>query len=82
MAYSRFHKSRSVLPGVRVNLSESGASLSVGPNGARVNIGPQGIRATASLPRVGLSLIEQASWNCKAITKPGANRGRQGGRHR
>jgi hypothetical protein len=66
MAYFRFHKSRSILPGVRINLSKSGPSLSVGPRGAKLNIGPQGIRTTVGLPGSGLSIINRTTWNAGA----------------
>ena len=62
MAYFRFHKSLGILPGLRVNLSKSGPSLSVGPVGLRLNLGPQGIRTTAGLPGSGLSVINRKSW--------------------
>jgi hypothetical protein len=51
----RFHRIFNVLPGVRVNLSKSGLSTSVGPRGADVNIGRQGVTTNASLPGTGLS---------------------------
>jgi hypothetical protein len=63
VAFFRFHKSRSILPGVRVNVSKSGLSLSVGPKGARLNVGPQGVRTTVGLPGSGLSVIHRKSWN-------------------
>ena len=51
----RFQKRISVLPGVRINLSKSGASASVGPKGADLNIGPHGVTANAGIPGTGLS---------------------------
>ncbi|HUB86058.1 MAG TPA: DUF4236 domain-containing protein [Rhizomicrobium sp.] len=52
----RFHRVLNVFPGlVRVNLSKSGASLSVGPHGADVNIGPHGATTNAGIPGTGLS---------------------------
>jgi len=51
----RFQKRISILPGVRINLSKSGASASVGPRGADVNIGKDGITANAGVPGTGLS---------------------------
>ena len=62
MAYFRFHKSRGILPGIRVNLSKSGPSLSLGPTGLKLNIGPRGIRKTVGLPGSGLSVISRKSW--------------------
>ncbi len=51
----RFQKRISILPGVRINLSKSGASASLGPRGADVNIGPHGVTTNAGIPGTGLS---------------------------
>ena len=51
----RFQKRLRVLPGVRINLSKSGASASIGPRGADVNIGARGITTNAGIPGTGLS---------------------------
>lgn len=51
----RFRKSISIIPGVRVNLSNSGASMSVGPRGASVSFGKRGTYANLGLPGTGLS---------------------------
>ena len=51
----RFQKRIRILPGLRINLSKSGASASVGPRGADVNIGRDGISTNAGIPRTGLS---------------------------
>lgn len=51
----RFQKRIQVLPGVRINLSRSGASASVGPRGADVNISPHGVTTNAGIPGTGLS---------------------------
>jgi uncharacterized protein YgiM (DUF1202 family) len=51
----RFQKRISILPGVRVNLSKSGASASIGPKGADVNIGPHGVTTNAGIPGTGMS---------------------------
>lgn len=57
----RFRRSISLIPGVRLNLGKSGASISVGPRGARVTIGKRGVRATAGIPGTGFSVSEQAA---------------------
>lgn len=51
----RFQKRISILPGVRINLSKSGASASLGPRGADVNIGRDGVTTNAGIPGTGLS---------------------------
>ena len=50
----RFFKRMNILPGVTVNLSKSGGSVSVGPHGARFTLGPQGSRVTLGIPGTGL----------------------------
>ena len=51
----RFQKRLRILPGLRINLSKSGASTTLGPRGAGVNIGKDGITTNAGLPGSGLS---------------------------
>lgn len=66
-----FHKSIQLLPGIRVHLSKSGASLSLGRPGATVNVGGRGVRTTVGAPGTGISYTTQRSW--------GGRRGRSGG---
>jgi len=56
----RFQKRISILPGVRINLSKSGVSTSLGPRGADVNIGKDGVTANAGIPGTGLSYRQKA----------------------
>src|SRR4051794_4739181 len=51
----RFRRSIKILPGFRLNLSGSGASVSVGPRGLHYTLGPRGTRVTAGIPGTGLS---------------------------
>lgn len=55
MGYFRFRKSFSVLPGIKINLSKTGVSTSLGGHGATVNIGKNGPNATIGIPGTGLS---------------------------
>lgn len=50
-----FRKSIRILPGVRLNLSKTGASVSLGGKGAGINIGRSGVRTTVSAPGTGFS---------------------------
>ncbi len=50
----RFFKRMSILPGVTLNLSKSGGSVSVGPRGAKFTVGPQGSRISLGIPGSGL----------------------------
>ena len=51
----RFRQIFKVAPGVRVNLSKSGFSLSVGTRGLSVNIGKKGVTGNVGAPGTGLS---------------------------
>jgi len=52
----RFRKIISVIPGVKVNLSKSGVSTSLGGHGATVNVGTSGKRTiTLGIPGTGMS---------------------------
>ena len=61
MGYFRFRKSIGVLPGVKVNLSKTGVSTSVGGKGATLNIGHGKKNVTLGIPGTGLSYRTQAS---------------------
>ena len=62
----RFRKIISVLPGVKINLSKSGASTSIGGKGATVNVGTSGKKTvTLGIPGTGLSY--QAPLNGVAV---------------
>ena len=50
----RFRRSIRILPGVRVNLSRSGVSTSVGVRGAHITIGHGQVRETVGIPGSGL----------------------------
>ena len=52
----RFRKIISVIPGVKVNLSKSGVSTSLGGRGATVNVGTSGKKTlTLGVPGTGMS---------------------------
>ena len=57
----RFRKSVKIAPGVKLNLSKSGGSLSLGGRGATVNINSRGVRSTYSIPGTGISYVAQTS---------------------
>lgn len=71
----RFRKSFRVLPGVKINLSKTGTSLSLGGRGASVNLGRKRVRTTVGLPGSGLSYSEDASYG---EVEGGATRGSAG----
>jgi hypothetical protein len=55
----RFSRRFSLVPGLRVNLSKGGASLSLGHRGFWWTVGPRGRRATVGLPGTGLFWTER-----------------------
>lgn len=55
MGYFRFRKTFTIFPGVRINLSKTGVSGSLGGNGATLNVGKQGEMVTVGIPGTGLS---------------------------
>jgi hypothetical protein len=58
----RFRRSVRLFPGLRLNLSRSGVSASVGGRGAWLTLGPRGARATVGIPGTGLSYSGQSAW--------------------
>lgn len=68
----RFRKSIRILPGLRLNLSKSGVSASIGAPGATVNLSDRGTRATVGLPGTGLSYTEKQSDDQGATKVPAA----------
>ncbi len=65
----RFFRRVRLLPGVTMNVSRSGPSLSVGPRGANITVGPRGIRNTLGLPGTGLFYTTTHSWVSSARTQ-------------
>ena len=51
----RFRKSIGILPGVKLNVSKTGVSTSLGGHGATMNIGTRSRTATIGIPGTGLS---------------------------
>lgn len=62
----RFRKSIKILPGVKLNLSKTGISVSAGVRGARVTVGKRGTHATVGLPGTGLSVTKKIGGKSKA----------------
>lgn len=51
----RIRKSIKIAPGVKINLSKSGISTSLGGKGATVNLSKRGTRITTGIPGTGIS---------------------------
>ena len=54
MGNFRFYRRVSIFPGLSVNVSKSGPSLTVGMRGAHVTLGAKGIRKTVGIPGTGI----------------------------
>ncbi|PES67282.1 hypothetical protein CN507_13715 [Bacillus cereus] len=63
----RFHKSKQIAPGIRLNASKKGIGVSIGVKGARISFGPSGTRVTTSIPGTGISYQKQISNKTKNI---------------
>ena len=50
----RFFRRMKIAPGLTLNLSKSGPSLSFGPRGAKVTVGRRSVRRTVGIPGTGL----------------------------
>ncbi len=58
----RFHRSKEILPGVRLNFSKRGMGISFGKKGMRYTISPNGTtRTTVGIPGTGLSYTSVTS---------------------
>ena len=57
----RFRRTIKLFPGVRLNLSKSGVSTSIGVRGAHVTIGHGKTRSTVGVPGTGLSYTSTAT---------------------
>ena len=67
----RFRKSIRLFPGVRLNLSKSGASTSIGPRGLTMNVKPgRKTRVTASIPGTGISYSESVGDATEHVARP------------
>lgn len=66
----RFYRRIRIAPGVSLNLSKSGGSVSVGPRGAKMTVGSRGARVTAGLPGTGIHYTRKLSATETGRTRP------------
>lgn len=64
----RFRRSIKVAPGVRVNISKSGSSISFGKRGATVNVGRRGVYADVEAPGTGLSYRQKIADHTRPVS--------------
>jgi hypothetical protein len=55
----RFRRSFQLFPGVRLNVSSSGISASIGPPGVTISVNPTGARGTVRMPGTGISASQE-----------------------
>jgi Protein of unknown function (DUF4236) len=60
MGNFRFYRRMRIFPGLSVNLSKSGPSLTMGVRGAHLTMGPRGIRRTVGIPGTGIYYTSQS----------------------
>ena len=68
----RFRKSVKLIPGVKLNFSKRGTSVTIGGRGASVNVGSRGTHANVGIPGSGLSYrtrLDGGQTNRKGINK-------------
>src|SRR5689334_11138175 len=58
----RFRRSFALFQRLRLNISRSGVTGSIGHRGAWLTLGARGARATVAIPGTGLSYSEQSPW--------------------
>jgi len=62
MGFIRFFRRIRIAPGLRLNLSKRGMSLSAGVRGAEATFSRDGLRTTVGLPGTGLSYTAKERW--------------------
>jgi hypothetical protein len=63
MGNFRFYRRMRIFPGLSVNLSKSGPSLTFGVRGAHVTVGKSGIRRTVGIPGTGLYYTSHSGYH-------------------
>src|ERR1700683_4954621 len=66
MGNFRFYRRVSIFPGLSVNVSKSGPSLTVGMRGAHVTAGGNGIRKTVGIPGTGIYYTSHSGYHSGA----------------
>jgi hypothetical protein len=66
MGNFRFYKRVSIFPGLSVNISKSGPSLTVGMRGAHVTMGRTGVRQTVGIPGTGIYYTSHSGYHSGA----------------
>lgn len=75
MAFRFFRRVR-LAPGLTLNLTKRGGSLSFGPRGAKITAGTSGVRRTVSVPGTGLWYTEKVGGRKRSSSRGGNGRRR------
>ena len=67
--YLRLWRRKQIVPGLRMNLSKSGVSWSLGVRGAHFTVGPRGTRQTLGIPGTGLSYTTYSGHHASRATR-------------
>jgi uncharacterized protein DUF4236 len=59
----RFYRRVHIFPGLSVNVSKSGPSLTFGMRGAHVTLGPGGVRKTVGIPGTGIYYTSHSGYH-------------------
>jgi uncharacterized protein DUF4236 len=59
----RFYRRVHIFPGLSVNVSKSGPSLTLGMRGAHVTLGPGGVRKTVGIPGTGIYYTSHSGYH-------------------
>jgi len=70
----RFSNRIRIMPGLKLNLSKTGVSLSAGIRGAHINLGPRGLYGTAGIPGTGLSYRQRLGGSSRTYDRPSVER--------
>lgn len=55
----RFRKTIKIAPGIKLNVSKSGVSTTIGPKGSTVNVGKRGVYQNIGIPGTGISMRQR-----------------------
>jgi hypothetical protein len=66
MGNFRFYRRVSIFPGLSINLSKSGPSVTVGMRGAHLTVGSKGIRRTVGIPGTGIYYTSHSGYHSGA----------------
>src|ERR1700689_4996833 len=66
MGNFRFYRRVSIFPGLSINVSKSGPSLTLGMRGAPVTVGSKGIRRTVGIPGTGIYYTSHSGYHSGA----------------